>query len=84
MRSKWPVFLCTGRTEPINKSSRRISSLLGLGYQLDQLVEASEETKRIRKSRQANMKGKWDSFRKILEIAGPKRTNPRSVLSKAA
>jgi Na+/H+ antiporter NhaC len=46
-----------------------IYSLLGLGYKLDQIISAAEETKRIRKSRQQNMKGKWDQFKKVFEVA---------------
>jgi hypothetical protein len=46
-------------------------SLLGLGYSLDQLLAAAEETKKIRKSRQANLKSikTWNKFKQVFEGA---------------
>jgi hypothetical protein len=62
-------------------------SLLGLGYKLDQIISAAEETKRIRKSRQQNMKGKWENFRKVFEVAagiGKLKVQPKIVAGKSA
>lgn len=46
-------------------------SLLGIGYSLDEIVNAAEETKKIRKSRVASMKGHkgWEKLRVAFETA---------------
>jgi hypothetical protein len=46
-------------------------SLLGLGYTFDQLMTAAEETRKIRKSRQANLKSikTWNKFKQVFEGA---------------
>jgi hypothetical protein len=45
-----------------------LRSLLGLGYKLEQIVEAAEETRRIRKNRLASMKGSpWDKFKAVFD-----------------
>lgn len=44
-------------------------SLLGQGYNLQQLLDAAEETSRIRKSREASLKGRFDSFKKVYHMA---------------
>ena len=50
--------------------SFRLFSLLGQGYKLDDLVEAAEETRKIRASRRASMKGTWNvKFRNIVLTA---------------
>jgi hypothetical protein len=46
-----------------------LHSLLGQGYKLEQLIDAAEETKKIRASRRANMKGSWSKFRSLYESA---------------
>jgi len=41
-------------------------SLLGQGYSLEELLKAAEETKKIRASRRASMKGtNWDKFKRL-------------------
>jgi hypothetical protein len=65
--------------------------LLGLGYKLEQIVKAAEETRKIRKSRQASMKGTTlDKFRSIfdnkfgkIKISKP-TPEPKVVASKTA
>lgn len=49
----------------------RLQFLLGMGYSLDQIVNAAEESRKIRKSRQANMKGvkTWNKFKQVFEGA---------------
>jgi hypothetical protein len=57
-----------------------------MGYKLQDLIEAAEETKRIKKSRQANMKGTWDKFKRVFDkrmksnkmLASPKTVAARS------
>jgi hypothetical protein len=57
-----------------------------MGYKLQDLIEAAEETKRIKKSRQANMKGSWEKFRRVFDrsmktkqaLAKPKTVAARS------
>jgi hypothetical protein len=45
-----------------------LHSLLGLGYKLEQIVDAAEETRRIRKNRLASMKGSpWDKFKAVFD-----------------
>lgn len=62
-------------------------SLLGLGYKLDQIVTAAEETKKIRKSRQANMKGNtWEKFRAVFDRKENKnkpKPTPKIVAAKS-
>jgi len=45
---------------------------LGKGYNLQELLEAAEETSKIRKSREANMKGRFDTFKKVFNLTKPK------------
>jgi hypothetical protein len=72
-----------------NNSSTMTFSLLGQGYTLDDLVNAAEETRKIRASRRANMKGTWDKFRSMYESALRKKAPtgkkfiPNVVVSKA-
>lgn len=49
-----------------------------MGYKLEQIVNAAEETKKIRKSRQANMKGNtWEKFRSVFERNNSKKPIPQ-------
>ena len=45
--------------------------MLGLGYTLEQLVHAAEETRKIKKSRQAQIKNMktWNKFKQVFEGA---------------
>jgi hypothetical protein len=54
-----------------------------MGYSLQQLVEAAEETRKIRKSRQNNMRGStWEKFRKVFE-RGLKKAQPTIIAAKS-
>lgn len=44
-------------------------SLLGQGYNLQQLLDAADETSKIRKSREASMKGRFETFKKVFSLA---------------
>jgi hypothetical protein len=57
-----------------------------MGYKLNDLIEAAEETKRIKKSRQANMKGTWEKFRKVFDrsIKSSKKALPTIPVTVAA
>src|SRR6056300_1734340 len=69
------------RKELVIPSAARDTFLLGMGYKLDQLVKAAEETKKIRKSRQASMKGTtWEKFRSVFDKKKPTQpTEPKIV-----
>lgn len=58
-------------------------SLLTMGYSLKQLLKTAEETAAIRKSRQQNMKGRFDSFKKVFTIA-VKASSSKSSKSKGS
>jgi hypothetical protein len=62
------------------------TSLLGEGYTLEELLAVSEEVSAIRESRQAAMKGRFDSFMKVFNLnkPKPKPTRPRIVAAKLA
>ena len=51
-------------------------SLLGQGYNLQELLEAADETNKIRKSREANMKGRFDTFKKVFNLTIKPKTKP--------
>mmetsp|Transcript_6801 Transcript_6801/g.13468 ORF Transcript_6801/g.13468 Transcript_6801/m.13468 type:complete len:150 (-) Transcript_6801:133-582(-) len=53
-------------------SAERDTFLLGKGYNLQELLDAAEETSKIRKSREANMKGRFDTFKKVFNLSKPK------------
>jgi hypothetical protein len=80
------------RKDLVMNSASRDTYLLGLGYRLDELIQAAEETKKIRKSRQANMKGKLvDKFRGLFDFSSVgnskvKKSNaqPKIVAGKSA
>jgi hypothetical protein len=48
-----------------------IQYLLGLGYSLEELVTAAEETRKIQKSRQAHIKSlnAWNKFKAVFDGA---------------
>jgi len=64
-----------------------LCSLLGLGYSLNDLIEAAEETRKIKKSRQANMKGTWDKFRRVFDRSikdkKKKLSTPKTVVARS-
>mmetsp|Transcript_24494 Transcript_24494/g.57454 ORF Transcript_24494/g.57454 Transcript_24494/m.57454 type:complete len:169 (+) Transcript_24494:315-821(+) len=49
--------------------AQRDTYLLSLGYSLKQLLKLAEENDSIRRSRQQNMKGRFDSFKKVFTMA---------------
>lgn len=60
-------------------------SLLGMGYKLEQIVQAAEETKKIRKNREQSMKGStWDRFKAVFEKTNKKLlAEPKIVAAKS-
>jgi len=72
------------RKELVIPSAARDTFLLGMGYKLDDIVSAAEETKKIRKSRQASMKGSsWDRFKRVFDKKN-KGKEAKSVVAAAS
>ena len=49
-----------------------LHSLLGQGYNLQELLSVADETSKIRKSRESNMKGRFDTFKKVFNLSSMK------------
>ena len=72
-----------GSPDAISLSPLFLCSLLGLGYKLNDLLKSSEEIAKIRKSREANMKGRFDTFMKVFNLTVNKpKTKPVAVAAK--
>lgn len=56
-----------------------------MGYKLEQIVQAAEETKKIRKNREQSMKGStWDRFKAVFEKTNKKLlAEPKIVAAKS-
>ncbi|KAL7567742.1 hypothetical protein ACA910_012074 [Epithemia clementina (nom. ined.)] len=54
------------RKDLVVSGGERSTFLLGLGYSLEQVLNATEEADNIRKSRRSNMRGRLDSFKLVL------------------